>query len=383
MYFDLNVPAPSPASSSGSSQVQSKKGKNKQPLGSQQSIATSPSLFSPAQINAVEARIDLLVHLGYSVIAFNQTVSKKVEQRTFINTLDALLSQLRKRPGIVYLKRLTIVLDEDSEKGFGLTNANAPLLAPYDILALTATTEATFSVACLTHTLPSQLTTHIISIPLTLPRLPFRLKHTLVRSALRNGAVFEIAYAGALGAGDGDGGGGSGASTKRNWWAAAREVVRVTKGKGIILSSGTAEHSELRSPKDIGNLITFLELAQNLAHDTSTTTPKSLVLRAQTRKTYRAIFSEPKVVLPHASTQSSAAAHQDVEPEQATAPESSRPSEEQVVSTTPSSSAVPKKRPREESTNEPQTASGDGVTENANDGGRKKKKGKKSGGAHP
>ncbi|ETW75508.1 RNase P subunit P30, partial [Heterobasidion irregulare TC 32-1] len=221
------------------------------------------------------------------------TVYKKVEPKAFVNALDPLLGQLRKRQGIIYLKRLTAVLDEDSEKGFGLTNANASLFAAYDIIALHPTTETTFSLACLMHTAPSSLTAHILSLPLTLPRLPFRMKHKVVRAALRNGAVFEINYTGALGgAEETDGGGGTGA--KRNWWAGAREVVRVTR----VVSGGVTGELELRAPRDVGNLITFLGLPQNLAHDASTTTPKSLVLRAQTRKTYRAVFSEPKVIIP-------------------------------------------------------------------------------------
>ena len=125
-----------------------------------------------------------------------------------------------------------------------------------------------------------------------------------MRTAIKNGAVFEIAYAGALG-GDGDisiGGGESGAGAKRNWWAAARELARVTKGKGLIVSGGVGAEADLRAPRDISNLlfvslfnvsfiadrllmshfrITLLGLATNLAHDTSTTTPKSLVLRAR------------------------------------------------------------------------------------------------------
>lgn len=229
--------------------------------------------------------------VGYTVLALTQTVHKKVEQKTFVNALDALLGsvnernkgrgQLKAREGIVFLKRLTIVLDEDSEKGFGLvrflhnhqayisdannasqTNANASFFAPYDIISLLPTTEPSLSLACLTHTLPSPLTAHIISLPLTLPRLPFRLKHTLVRTALRNGAVFEISYAGALGSeadasfGLGGSGGGGGEMGKRNWWAAAREVVRVTKGKSgsLIISGGVANEVDLRAPRDIGNL---------------------------------------------------------------------------------------------------------------------------------
>jgi ribonuclease P/MRP protein subunit RPP1 len=124
-------------------------------------------------------------------------------------------------------------------------------------------------------------------VPLDAPRLPFRMKHTMVRTALRNGAVFEIPYASALDS-----------TAKRNWWATAREVVRVTKGKGLIVTGGGMDVADIRAPKDIGNLcvqtfgsvlplltkglrVTFLGLAQNMAHDAATTNPKSLVLRAR------------------------------------------------------------------------------------------------------
>ena len=113
------------------------------------------------------------------------------------------------------------------------------------------------------------------------------MKHTMVRTALRNGAVFEISYASALDN-----------TAKRNWWAAAREAVRVTKGKGLIVTSGGTDVADLRAPKDVGNLcvdiafpliseliwntrVTFLGLAQDMAHDAATTIPKSLVLRAR------------------------------------------------------------------------------------------------------
>ncbi|KAG2365700.1 RNase P subunit p30-domain-containing protein [Suillus spraguei] len=286
MHFDLNFPV----TASGST-YQPKKNKNKQP---QQS---SSAAFTPAQIKGIEARLDLLEHLGYTVIAFNQSVNKKIDPKTHVNILDGLLKQLRARPRTVFLKRLTIVLDNDSEKGFGL---------PYDVIALLPTTSATFSLACLTHSLPSPLTAHIIALPLTLPRLPFQLKHTLVRTAIKNGAVFEINYAGAIG-GESDaslstfGVSDTGVSGKRNWWAAAREVVRVAKGKGIVVSGGVASEADYRGPKDIENLLTLLDLAQNLAHDASVGVPRSLILRAQARKTYRAVLSEPRLVVPEAT----------------------------------------------------------------------------------
>lgn len=128
------------------------------------------------------------------------------------------------------------------------TTSNQSLFASYDLIALQPTTQPTFSQACLTHSVPSQLTAHIISLPLTLPRLPYHLKHTLVRTAIKNGAVFEINYAGAVAQQEGA------EAERRNWWASAREVLRVTKGKGIIVSGGVENDLELRAPRDVGNL---------------------------------------------------------------------------------------------------------------------------------
>jgi hypothetical protein len=60
MYFDLNVPIPPPSGILGSAQAQSSKGKGKQ-------VQPPHSVtFTPAQLAAVEARIDLLVHRASS-----------------------------------------------------------------------------------------------------------------------------------------------------------------------------------------------------------------------------------------------------------------------------------------------------------------------------
>ncbi|KAF8154438.1 RNase P subunit p30-domain-containing protein [Crassisporium funariophilum] len=298
MFFDLNFPV----QRISSLQTASKKGKQPQQ-------AEAVPTFLPSQISAIEARVDLLIHLGYSVIAFSQTLNKKIDPKTHVNFLDGLLVQLRSRSGIVYLKRLNIILDRDSEKGFGLINANLSLFNSYDLIALIPTTHTTFSLACLTHSLPSPLTAHIIALPLTLPRLPYHLKHTLVRTAIKNGAVFEINYVGSLG-GENDAtladanAAESGSSAKRNWWAATRELVRVTKGKGLIISGGVVAEADLRAPRDVANLIAILGLAQDAAHEASTKAPRSLVVRAQTRKTYRAVLSEPTLVVPFDHTHS-------------------------------------------------------------------------------
>ncbi|KAF9524916.1 RNase P subunit p30-domain-containing protein [Crepidotus variabilis] len=293
MFFDLNVPITKKISANTS-----KKGKG---TGNEALVS-----YSPAEIAAVEHRIDLQVHLGYTILSFCQTINKRVDPKVHVNVLNPLVALLRKRPGIVYLKRLNIILDQDSEKGFGLINANVTFFNSYDLLSLCPTTHNTFNQACLTHSLPSNLTAHIISLPSTLPRLPFHLKHTLIRTAIKNGAVFEINYVGSLGAEQEPtlvdaNAAESGPAAKRNWWAATRELIRVCKGKGLILSGGCVVECDLRAPRDISNIISILGLAQDATHEASTKTPKSLILRAETRKTYRAVFSEPTVVLPEDS----------------------------------------------------------------------------------
>ncbi|KIM46946.1 hypothetical protein M413DRAFT_440507 [Hebeloma cylindrosporum] len=289
MFFDLNIPIKkSPARLNTS-----KKSK----------LPETTTTWTTAEIADIERRVDVLVHLGYTVLAFSQTVNKKIDPKTHVNFLDNLISQLRTRSGIVYLKRLNIILDQDSEKGFGLVNASVSLFNAYDLIALVPTTHNTFSSACLTHSLPSQLTAHIISLPLTLPRLPYHMKHTLIRTAIKNGAVFEINYVGALG-GENDSmlveadAAENGPNAKRNWWASSRELVRVTKGRSIVVSGGIVNEADLRAPRDVANLISMLGLAQDAAHDASSKTPKSLIIRAKTRQTHRAVLSEPAVVFP-------------------------------------------------------------------------------------
>ncbi|KAG6826912.1 hypothetical protein H0H92_013937 [Tricholoma furcatifolium] len=342
MYYDLNVPIPTSSATIGASV--SKKGKGKQ----QNPLQGAPAVFTALQIDSIDARIDLLVRLGYTVIAFNQLAHKRVDPKTHVNTAEALVSQLKKRQGVVYLKRLSIILDEESEKGFGLTNANASLFMSYDLIGLIPLTQAAFSLACLTHSMPSPLTAHIISLPLTLPRLSFYLKHTLIRTAIKNGAVFEISYVGAVG-GENDpllvdaGGAENGAGSKRNWWAAAKELARVTKGRNLLISGGVMSDADLRAPKDVGNLITLLGLAQDVSHSSLTKVPKSLLLRAETRFTYRAVFSEPKVIIPgdahKPSGQTCLTGEAPIVPDSEETPSSVA---------VPSTQEPPKKRPREE-----------------------------------
>jgi ribonuclease P/MRP protein subunit RPP1 len=46
----------------------------------------------------------------------------------------------------------------------------------------------------------------------------------------------------------------SGPNSKKNWWASAREVVRVTKGKNVLVSGGVVADADVRAPRDVATL---------------------------------------------------------------------------------------------------------------------------------
>jgi len=239
MFFELDLPVPEPALPLPP--AYNPKGKGKQSAGNNNADPLPPPLlFNVAQIAALEARVELLAQLGYTVLVLNQTERGPIDPKSFVDVLAGLLPVLnaspRKPKDVVLASRLTIVLDAKCEGGFGLTQANGPLLSGFDVLALRPTTLQTFNLACLTHSQPGPLTAHVITVPLS-PRVPYQMKHTLIRTARRAGAVFEISCAGAIRGDEG-------------WWGSAREVIRITKGKNIVVSSG----SEPRGPRDLSNL---------------------------------------------------------------------------------------------------------------------------------
>jgi ribonuclease P/MRP protein subunit RPP1 len=96
--------------------------------------------------------------------------------------------------------------------------------------------------------------------------MPFHLKRSSIGAALANGVVFEICYGAAVGAEDvyaveraagatgNSGNRGSVSAARRNLIAGARELLRVTNGKGIIFSSGASDLLGLRGPADVMNL---------------------------------------------------------------------------------------------------------------------------------
>ena len=277
--------------------------------------------------------------MGYSTIAFNHIVESKFDGNLHKNpfhcppsTFSSALSPTQVMPSVSspifpslakgknplrQLHRLTFVLDaaSESKSGNGLVPLSTPALLSYDLLAVKPLTANAFNAACLTHTeLKPGVSFDIISLDLSgAPRLPFFLKRSTVGKAIENGAVFEVCYSDALPFGNqpplpstasGAGAGGGGHHLKpedrlRNLISNTRDLLRVTNGgRGLLLSSGASSVLGLRGPGDILNLAKLFGFSQGLARDALSETCRALLLRAETRRSFRGVVGWPRVVNP-------------------------------------------------------------------------------------
>ena len=136
----------------------------------------------------------------------------------------------------VALSRITIV-GENLSDFQGISTKNE-VLRSYDIVAACPRTQQTFKFCCC-----ECVGIDIISID-SEQRLPYVLNRSDIDMAIKRGIHFEITYSGAV----------QDASQRRYFVSNAMGLVRVTRGRNIIISSGAHKLSLLRSPYDALNL---------------------------------------------------------------------------------------------------------------------------------
>ncbi|WRT67089.1 uncharacterized protein IL334_004055 [Kwoniella shivajii] len=313
MYFDLYLPFPLPLEVEDCTSKKSKKGKGKAV-----SIPTPAVILKevkkdcwsgiePRDKEVFVKKIALSGHLGYSVVACTVTPSEPSNQvipspfmsstpfpdldpRTSSSASD---SESSTSP-LVQVTRYHMRIDDN--RVHPLTSQNTNALKNYDILSVYPTSEKAFQLACTDLSNPGPNQIAIITLPLHERPFTFRFNWKQMRQAQRNGAVFELLYSSALFPP-------TSLSTetvkryRQNFLSNAREVIRITGGKGVIFSSGPGgDVNGLRGALDIVNLGTMIGIPSNLAKETISSTPKSVLLRAQARKTFKAVMSMPKLV---------------------------------------------------------------------------------------
>ncbi|XP_045897328.1 ribonuclease P protein subunit p30 [Micropterus dolomieu] len=154
---------------------------------------------------------------------------------------------------------------------------NTPELQAFDLLAVQPTTEKLFHTACMVYD------ADIICVSVT-EKLPFFFKRAPVNGAIDRGVAFEVSYSAAI----------RDATMRRYTIANAVSLMETCKGKNVILSSAAEQPLELRGPHDITNLGSLFGLSDGDAKEAVSSTCRSVVLHAETRKTASGIISTMK-----------------------------------------------------------------------------------------
>ncbi|RXK36698.1 hypothetical protein M231_06005 [Tremella mesenterica] len=308
MFYDLNVPFPLPDDGIPTGK---KKDKGKMKVGPDYTIqGTYWSLLTGGEKEKVSKNVSMLGHLGYSVIGCTVTSEPsnivppcpfsthlpfpELDPRTGTSSCSSGISSGEKT--LVQVTRFHMRLDDAKTHCF--SNSNTSLLKQYDILSVQPTTEKAFQLACTDLSNPGPNQISIITLPLHERGFHYRLNRKQLRQAQRNGVIFELLYSPALLPSPtlpSD-------LTKRyrqNFLSNAREAVRATSGHGLIFSSGTSYSSEaLRAPLDLVSIGVVLGMPLNLAREMVGENARKVLLRAQARKTYKAVLSVPRLILP-------------------------------------------------------------------------------------
>uniref|UniRef100_A0A3Q3WSE8 Ribonuclease P protein subunit p30 n=1 Tax=Mola mola TaxID=94237 RepID=A0A3Q3WSE8_MOLML len=209
--------------------------------------------------------VETAAHLGFSTVAINymfEPTAKKKQEVPAPMPIGEVMDQLpvvqgRSRP-IRVLNRLTIVTSDSSH-----FRPNAAEYRRFELLAVQPTSEKLFHAACMMYDID------IICIPVT-EKLPFFFKRAPVNRAVDRGVVFEVSYSAAI----------RDSTMRRYTIANANSLMDVCKGKPL----------ELRGPYDITNLGLLFGLSDGDAKEAVSSTCRSVLLHAETRRTASGII---------------------------------------------------------------------------------------------
>ena len=202
--------------------------------------------------------------MGYGTVALDFTLTGKLPA-VLSNQIPTTLA-FPISPSLKVLRRCTLDLSDSSHN-----HRLSALTSTYDILALRPTTEKTLQQAC------QSLECDLISLDLS-TRFPFYFKHTTLANALQRGIRFEICYSpGVL---NSDGG-----LSRRNMISNATQLIRVTRGRGLVISSEAKRALACRGPADVVNLAVLWGLGQERGVEAISREARNLLVQAEMKRT--------------------------------------------------------------------------------------------------
>jgi ribonuclease P/MRP protein subunit RPP1 len=162
------------------------------------------------------------------------------------------------------LRRCNIFLT-DSASNFRIPQ----LQQHYDLVAVRPTDERTLQQAC------HSLDVDIISLDLT-QRFDSHFKFPMLGTAISRGIKIELCYGQGIMTSD--------PTAKRNLISNATQLIRVTRGRGLIFSSEAKSVLGIRAPSDVINLSSVWGLGTERGKDGLTKEPRSVVEFARLKR---------------------------------------------------------------------------------------------------
>ncbi|RYP61246.1 hypothetical protein DL769_007787 [Monosporascus sp. CRB-8-3] len=246
-------------------------------------IAWSPST-STAEL---ERTLRFSAALGYNVVALNHTITPPVPPQianplpkfpppsagpasssssSSSTTPDQTSNKQPKLPTVLH--RATLVLNDPSAY-----HRLPQLGSSYDIVAVRPTTEREFQGACLNLNLTDA---SLISLDLA-QRFPFHFRPRPCMAAVNRGLRFEVCYAQGLSPGPGSDAVND-ARARAAFIGNVVELVRATRGRGIVISSGARGALGLRAPADVVNLLALWGLGSEKGMEGLGVLPRGVVV---------------------------------------------------------------------------------------------------------
>ncbi|USP77279.1 uncharacterized protein yc1106_04553 [Curvularia clavata] len=210
----------------------------------------------------LQRTVAFLDELGYDVVALTHTYSGRLPADITSPVPSKLPFPVPSRMRI--LRRCNIFLTDAA------SNFRIPQLQQhYDLVAARPTDERTLQQAC------QSLDVDIISLDLT-RRFESHFKFPMLGTAISRGIKIEIGYSQGIMSND--------PAAKRNLISNAVQLIRVTRGRGLIFSSEATSALGIRAPGDVINLASVWGLGTEKGKDGLTKEARSVVEFARLKR---------------------------------------------------------------------------------------------------
>lgn len=172
----------------------------------------------------------------------------------------------------VQLTRVTVAVD--SVRGCADVYPSSPILLSYDLVAVQPTS------AEIMKTCAASGAVDIIDLDMSNGRLPFPINKADVDAVLNAGCVFEISYAPTI----------RDHTCRRHVIANAMSLLRLTRNRGVILTSGARAVLEQRSPSDAMAIAALCGMNHNQCKAALSATVADVISHAEGRHGRNGVF---------------------------------------------------------------------------------------------